>query len=184
MYNFYLFSIITFITLLIIFFIIKIAQGIYGFKKLHIFYHATSHNNIDLIYNYLKDLKLNYKDYSFYDLGAGDGRVIYNLSKKLIFKEAIAIDSEFWIFKVLQFKNYFFYKQVLTTIKKDIFEVQIEKPAIIFLYMGYKINSKLYELGILKNSLVITLTFPIDDLIPDKEIKTNDYQKNIYIYKF
>lgn len=145
----------------------------------------------------LKDIKesLLIKDHSVvYDLGSGDGRVLFYLSK--FNKKAKYIGIENGIFPLLLSKIERFFKKDakevdLKIINNDISKQDLSDATHIFMYLYPTVMDNLlskFEKELKPGSLVVSLSFKFKDKEPKKEIdlKRNKYQRGrkLYIYEF
>lgn len=120
------------------------------------------------------------------DLGSGFGTFAFSLSKKLsgslVGYEGAQIP--YWISKFL---SKIFIRPNLKIQKGDFFKEDLSSYQIVFCYLYRsampKLTKKLQE-ELKAGSWVITHTFALDQLKPDKVIRANDlYQTPIYFYQ-
>jgi hypothetical protein len=129
--------------------------------------------------------KLSYTN--FIELGSGKANISRYMSKNGTFNSVIGVEGDlityflsYGMSKLGKYKN-------LHLIKNDILKYKLpEGQNIIYVYLFPKLIKKMYERGIFKNQLVISLTFSIDhqDVKPVEIIKVGNFQKELYVYDF
>ncbi len=183
-----IFLVMFFIVLIIfaVFMIIQVIHAIASMKKNRIFFHPTGKI---IISKYLPEIikKYNLKTdtINFVEIGAGDCNVIIEISRKYTWKTLLAIDVEFFVYiwgkVLLKLKKL---DNDIKYIKTDCIDFNYLPNSLIYCYMGRDIMEVMYNKDKFKNQFVISLTFPIANVIENEKIVLDTYQNNIYIYDF
>lgn len=185
MVNIFLILLTFFLLILFILYIIKIYQIIWSYQPNRMFFAPTNDETIDLIIEIINKYSPDQKGKSFYELGAGDGRVISKISTHTQFSNYYAIEYETFEFLILKLKTIFdkSYKSLII-IQEDIFKIEYEVNSVMFIYMGKHITNKLYKENFLDGKIVISLTFPIEGASAIEKYETNNAHKLLYLYDF
>lgn len=141
----------------------------------------------------LKDIdqSLNLSDNSIvYDLGSGDGRVLFYLQKKYPKVKFVGIENGFFPFVLSKINNKF-NKSNITFIKKDFFDVNLSEATHIFTYLYPNIMDdllpKLNE-ELKRGTRLVSSSFHFTSKkeIQEIQLKSGRYQlsRKIYIYEF
>ena len=131
-------------------------------------------------------------DQTVIDLGAGDGKIIFETAKaahnKGLNTQFVAIDINFFLFLIMLFRRFFHpNKKNITIIWKDIFKydfrqiIKKNKATTIYVYFAPWINDSVGSLikKLPRPIKVISYYYPINNLLLTKKIKG---EHNIYLY--
>lgn len=144
----------------------------------------------------LKEIEkaLEIKDDSIvYDLGCGDGRVLFYLSRSNKKAKYIGIENNpfpLFLVKIMSiFKNN---KDIdVKIVNNDFFKQDISEATHVFLYLLPKKMDKLlpkFEKELKPGTRIVSLSFPFMDKTPTKtiDLKRGKYKlgRNIYVYQF
>jgi hypothetical protein len=66
--------------------------------------------------------------------------------------------------------------------KGDVLKMNWPRPAVVYCYLFTEVITRMYKGGQFKNSLVMTLTFPIEGVEPTETIPVSGWQQQIFIY--
>ena len=145
----------------------------------------------------LKDIEkaLDLKEGSIvYDLGCGDGRVLFYLYKNNPKLKYIGIENSFFPYMLASFRNWFhkkINKSDITIIKKDFFDVDLSNATHIFTYLYPNVMDDLVpklDKELLSGTRLVSASFHFTSKreIREIDLKRGKYQlaKKIYIYEF
>jgi SAM-dependent methyltransferase len=125
----------------------------------------------------------------FYDLGSGDGRIVFYAGENFPVK-AIGVEMSFLFFLYSQIKKLFVSEKSQIVFKmKDLFFEDLSQADAIYVYgmpkvLEKKLRFKL-EKELKKGARVIAYGFPIKGLVPEKIYQpTRKGEKPIHIYRF
>lgn len=155
-------------------------------SKDHIGYLPTNLNTVgpilvDVIKKYIKD---DIKSYNLVEPGAGMGNVAHLLAQKFTFKKVIAVEDEQGLLMVARFRQRFFRQTKIDFIKSNVLDYQILEKSVVYCYLLSEIITKMYEKGLFKDKLAITLTFPIKGVEPTETIDVGGFAKKVLVYDF
>ena len=133
---------------------------------------------------------INLKDNEiFYDLGCGDGRVVFYAAQNFPVK-AIGIEMSFFFFLYCWIKRIFLADKRNVIFKlKNLFYEDLSEADAIYVYgiskvLGKKLRYKL-EKELKKGARVIAYGFPIKGLEPESVRHSDErHKKSIYLYRF
>lgn len=120
----------------------------------------------------------------FYDLGSGDGYFLYLLAKE-------NPQIEFFGFEInpvlYLFAKIFHRQPNLHFYNKNFFKINLKEANYLYLYLGSEIIEKLYpklkkELSV--GTVVISNSFPLPNLQPQKFLSTGKILETLYFYQF
>jgi len=124
------------------------------------------------------------KGQKVYDLGCGDGRLVFAAAKKGAY--AIGYELSLLIFLLARFKRLFSAnKQNSEIIFKSFWTADLRDADAIFIYLMPRINKKLgkkFKEELKKGAKIISCVFEIENLVP-KEILETKSKTKLYIYE-
>jgi len=132
-----------------------------------------------------KELKFKKGD-TFYDLGCGDGRILFNIEKKQKIT-AIGYEISFLIYLFALIRR-FFSRSKAKIYLRNFLHADLKDADVIFCYLGPEVLQKLVKKikkECRKGTRIVSNTFKANDLKPFKVIK-KDAKKgipSIYFYK-
>lgn len=145
----------------------------------------------------LKDIEkaLNIKDNSIvYDLGCGDGRVLFSLYKNNPKAKYIGIENNSFAFLLLKVKNIWHkkkYNSNIIILKKDFFDVDISDATHVFTYLYPNIMDDLIpklDKELKHGTILVSMSFHFTSKreINIIDLKRSKYglARKIYIYEF
>ena len=131
------------------------------------------------------DLK---SDSILYDLGSGDGRVLFFANKKYGIT-CVGIESAILPFLISRIKSFFYPKVAI--LNKDFFKQDISPATHVFVYLYPKIMDKLlpkFEKELKKGTILVSCDFQFSHKYPLKVIEIPNSGKKLcrklYIYQF
>lgn len=138
---------------------------------------------------------LDIKDGSIvYDLGCGDGKVLFFLAKKYINVKFIGIENSLFPYMMASFSNFWFkkrYQDNVLIIKKDFFDVNLSKATHIFTYLFPNIMDDLlskFNNELNSGTRLVSVSFKFTLKKESKEIDLNrskyKLSRKIYVYEF
>lgn len=131
----------------------------------------------------MSDVPLTSKDI-VYDMGSGDGRVIFAVSKKHVAK-AVGVEYAWYLYLLSLGKRLFCKERKhIVFLKKDMFHVDVSDGTVIFCYILPRFLSTMeekLERELKKGTKVISYTFPLKKFTLQKELKGKG--RTIYIYE-
>ena len=129
-----------------------------------------------------------------YDLGCGDGRVLFYLYKNNPKLKYVGIENSFFPYLLASFRNWFhkkINKSDITIIKKDFFDVDLSDATHIFTYLYPNVMDDLVpklEKELSSGSRLVSASFHFTSKREIKEIdlQRGKYQlaRKIYVYEF
>ena len=148
---------------------------------------------MDVLKNIEKELEL--KEGSVvYDLGCGDGRVLFHLAKNNPKSKYIGIENSLFPFIVASFLSWWYkkFKKIdVEIIREDFFKVDISNSTHIFTYLYPNVMDDLllkFDKELKRGVRLVSASFHFTSKREIKEIdlKRNKYQlaKKLYVYNF
>jgi len=145
----------------------------------------------------LKDIEkaLDIKDNSVvYDLGSGDGRILFYLSKNNKNAKYIGVEnSSFPIFlsKIINFFNFKKTGAHIKIVNNDFFKEDLSNATHIFMYLYPSIMDELlskFGKELKSGTKIVSLSFQFNGKIPNEEIdlhrSKNKLNRRLYVYQF
>lgn len=123
------------------------------------------------------------KDHNFIELGSGYAQVSRFAAENFSWKKIEAVEIDLLVVLWCKIKKYF-NGLPINYVHKNIFDYNIDTPSVLYVYANNTIVSKLYKDGKLKDCLVFTLTFKINDLSPNETYPLTSFHKNLFVYDF
>lgn len=124
-----------------------------------------------------------------YDLGCGNGKVVFSLAQKIPQGRFVGIEIAPWPYLLAWIQKKIKNENNVTIIRGDIFKHDISSATHLFVYLLPKINVKLLPIiqeKCKKGTIIFTCDFPFKDLTPTKVIsfdeRTLEYGQNLYMY--
>jgi SAM-dependent methyltransferase len=122
----------------------------------------------------------------FYDLGCGNGKVVFYAAKNFPIK-AIGIELAFPLYLTCKLRQLFNYKKNLKFWNKDIFKVDLSPADVIYIFgtpkpIQQRLKQKL-EKELKPGARIISYAFPFNEWQPKIIDKPSDKDINIYLYQ-
>ena len=143
-----------------------------------------------ILHNIISSLELKEQD-TLYDLGCGDGRVLFMALKTNPNISCVGIEIAPFPFLIAKIKQLFYFSKNIHIIYGNFFNINISPASCVFLYLFPKaLDNLLHKLEkeLKSGSKVVSCDFYFSKRKPDKIIKimAKKWQKNknLYIYNF
>lgn len=174
------------LTILIIIFIFIsifwINQIRYGLSSDRIVFMPTISKKVLTELTKILDIE-NTENQYFVEFGAGLANIAGWISKNYCFRDIIAVEIDGQTIIMAKFWN-FIKNQKLNFVQKNIFDYDLPKNSIVYIFLGKQVLTNLYLQKKLDGNLIISLTFNIKNLEPTKTINIGKPYNNLYIYDF
>lgn len=125
----------------------------------------------------------------FYDLGCGNGKVVFSLAQKIPQGRFVGIEIAPWPYLLAWIQKKIKNENNVTIIRGNIFKDDISPATHVFAYLLPKVNVKLLPVlqeKCKKGTIIFTCDFPFKDLTPTKVIsfeeRTLEFGQNLYVY--
>lgn len=141
----------------------------------------TRHKNV---YNIFKKIKIKKKDV-FYDLGCGDGRLVFYITKTYGIK-AVGVELNPLLYAYQLIKKKLTKNKLTQFYHKDIFKINFEQATIVYLFLFPEIVDRLVPKLIKqcnKNTLIISHGFEAKALKNKEFLKLKDKPFATYFYR-
>jgi len=126
-----------------------------------------------------------------YDLGCGDGRILFSLAQKYKDISCVGVEISPFPFILARCKQYFFKLENISIQYGDFFHKDISVATHVFVYLFPEVIDKLlpkFESELQSGSQVISCDFAFSSRQPDSIIeipsRKNQRNKKLYIYNF
>ena len=124
-----------------------------------------------------------------YDLGCGNGKVLFGLAKLLPRGRFIGIEIAPWPYLLAWIQKKIRKEDRVTIIRGNIFTYDISPATHVFVYLLPKVNVKLLPVlqeKCKKGTVIFTCDFPFKELTPTKVIsfdeRTLEFGQKLYVY--
>jgi hypothetical protein len=115
--------------------------------------------------------------------GAGLATVSHYLARRFAWKSVEAVELGGYILLIGRLR-FLFRRDGVRLVRHDLLTYPIKPGSVVYCYLFPSLITRLYEEGRLDGSLVISLTFPIQDCPPTEEIVLPSWQRRLLIYDF
>jgi SAM-dependent methyltransferase len=142
----------------------------------------TSNRVLDNIFKYVK---LNKNDL-FFDLGSGDGRLVYYVAEKFKLKRAVGIELNPLLVTFAKLKAKFLKRNNVEFYRQNIFDTDFAQAKIIYMFLFPEVVEKLKDKILRdckKGTLIISHGFKIDGLKEKIYLETRSRPFSTYYYQ-
>ncbi|QCX00636.1 class I SAM-dependent methyltransferase [Aggregatimonas sangjinii] len=131
----------------------------------------------------IEHFKIEPQEMNFIEVGSGYGKILDLAAKEFEWKSLIAIEIDFLTIMIARFSN-LIKRMPITFVHKDIFDYEIPKGSLVYCYMSTPIISRLFDEGAFENCVVLSLTFPIQEIPCSATYDVEGFQKRLFVYDF
>ncbi len=117
----------------------------------------------------------------FVEIGAGLANVSGWVSKNHNFQEVIGVEIDGLTVLFAKIWN-LWKRQKVNLIRKNVFNYEIPKGSVVYSYLTPNVLDKLYQQKKLNGSLIISLTFSINNLEPDWKIQLKSPYNRLLVW--
>lgn len=137
----------------------------------------------DILQKYVLDQNQQTSEYHLVEPGAGLATVSKFLAKKYTWKNILAIEDEGSVLAIAKWQVKLSGLPIEFA-KENVLTAKFERPAVVYSYLLPDIIDKMRTNGQFKNCLLISLTFPLSEIVPTEKYTISSIQKQVLVYDF
>ena len=178
-------SLVFFVTILVIMTYLMIYQFYYSFnpRRMVLFPTFLDQNTKENMTKIIQKYCPTTEDVELLEIGCGSAHTAHFLGKEFRWQKVLGVEVDFLTFQIARVVNHFSQTKI-QLLQQDIFEYEFTTNSVLYCYLGGEIMKSMYNEGKFKNCLVITLTFPIENLTPTEKVELSNSHHRFFIYDF